>query len=194
MKRQKLFGVAVAAICALVALPASAAATVVTAPTGTAYTETISLRQENEIVLEGFGNLICNFSEIDAKVESHGSTVTATGPITALSFTACNHHVEVLAKGSFSIHALGGGNGTLTLSGARIKVVTTLFQNVTCVFETKDTDLGEITAAVNDSANATLDVEFAPLSIDAANSNPFCKGGSLSTSYKAVTPKGLLFD
>jgi|SRR5690349_6481692 len=140
----KILGLLALVLTALVALPAVAQATTVTSPTGT------SLTGQNEALSEGhivFANPIakieCN-ARMAGTIESHGSGVTAKGPVNELVFTSCTNgwHVTTVTTGTLEAHYTSGYNATITSSGST--TVTTRF-GVTCNYITNSTDIGTAT-------------------------------------------------
>ena len=130
------------------AFAASASATTVTSPTGTAYTSTIHATSEGHAILHGpTGEVECP-STVEGKVESHGNGVTAEGKISVLTFghegNPCTNswHVTVVTPGSLQIHWKANHEGTLTSTGA---TVTTTRFGITCNYLTNATDIGVVT-------------------------------------------------
>jgi hypothetical protein len=186
MKYAKILGLLAIAAAALMAFAATASATEVTSPAGTVYTGTIVSENENgHVILHNPISKIECASNVTGTVSTHGAGVTAGGPITALSFTGCtnNWHVTVVSGGSLEIHASGGGNGTLTSSGATVEA--TRF-GVTCRYATNNTDIGTVTAG----EHATLDISAA---IPFHSGSPLCGSGATAWtgSYKITSPTNL---
>jgi hypothetical protein len=189
MKFTKILGLMAVAVAALMAFAATASATTLTSPSGTTYTSTIKASSEGATSLEGaFVTVTCQKSNVEGKVEKHGSGVTAGGNISTLTFTECNFPTTVVKKGSLEIHSAGSGNGTLTGSGSEISIETSLG---TCVFTTSSTKLGTLTGST--SKNATLDIESA--AIPRTGGSFLCgSSGTWTGSYSVTTPSTLTVD
>jgi hypothetical protein len=195
MKYVKMLGLLAVAAAALMAFAGVASATTVTAPAGTYYTSTISAERDasKSLTLHGIADVTCNKSSVGGKVESHGTGVTAEGKISTLTFTECDHHVQVLKPGSLTVHGIGSGKGTLTSSGAEITVefTTEAFGDVHCVFATNNTHLGTVIPAASSTGHAKLEIESATI----PRIGPFiCGSAQWTGSYKVTTPTGLSID
>jgi hypothetical protein len=199
MKYAKILGLAAMALAALMAFAGTASATTLTSPAGTTYTSTIKAESEGttELVSElgAFGTIKCKKSTVEGKVEEHGTTVTAGGKISTLTFTECEGGTPtspVAVPGSLEVHTEGStsnGNGTLTSKNAKVIVHNTAVG--TCEFETSSTgtDLGKLTGGT------PAKLVISGVVIRVGGSNPFC--GSNSTwkgTYKVTSPSTLLVD
>jgi hypothetical protein len=209
MKLTKVLGLMAVAVAALMAFAGSASATTLTSPTGTTYTSTIkAVRDAKGLAptLDGsFTTVTCEESEVEGKVETHGSSVTAGGKITKLTFGKCNFPVTVQANGSLEIHPVKKGvephetclvsegdncQGTLTSSGAKVTVATSVG---TCTFTTNNTNIGTLTTTAQTGKTATLDIGSSP--IPRTEGNFLC--GSTATwtgNYEVTTPDSLWID
>jgi len=193
MKYMKMLGLLAVAAAALMALAATASATVVTS-NGSSYTGTISASSEGATTLDGVADITCQKSTVNGTLESHGSSVTAEGPIgkKELTFTECNQHVTVSAEGSLIAHATSNGNGTLTSSNAAVVVVITSL-GLTCEYTTSNTDIGTLTGSTTTKGHATLDIDSSP--IPRTGGSFFCGSSSEWTgSYTVTTPSNLNLD
>lgn len=145
-----------AAIVAALALAATASATTVTSPEGSAYTGKFNgVDEGGHIVLDNTIAPIACDSTFESQFGAHGSGQTAQGTMTLLRFSGCtnNWHMTVVAGGTFEVHAgEEASDGTLTSSGATIEA--TRF-GIVCRYQTSGTDLGTITGG----HPATLDLE-----------------------------------
>ena len=125
-------------------------------------------------------------------VSTHGSGVTVSGPISALSFTGCTGTwtVSVTNGGSLEAHATGGGNATLTSSAATVVAVNDSL-GITCRYKTENTDIGTLTGAASSTSHATLDISA---SIPFHSGSIFCGSGASAWtgSYTVTTPKGAI--
>jgi hypothetical protein len=186
MKYAKILGLLAVAAAALMAFAGVASATTVTSSAGT--TPAISASAEGHVVLDNPIAKIECASSVSGSVTAHGAGVTASGPISALSFTGCTNswHVTVVSAGSLEIHSIGSGDGTLTSSGATVE--STRF-GITCRYATSSTDIGTVT----DGTNATLDISAA---IPFHGGSGLCGGGATTWtgSYKVNSPTNLVID
>ena len=192
MKYFKIFGLIAAAVAALMVFVGTASATTVTAPAGSAYTGSIRLLSEGHVAIDNpIAAISCN-SEIEvSNIESHGAGVTAKGPLSWFSFFNCTNswEVTVLSAGSLEFHSTGGGNATVTSSGATL-VATRL--GITCRYATSNTDIGTVTGAATFTSHATLDISAA---IPFHSGSGLCGSGSTTWTgaYKVLNPTGLTF-
>ena len=152
----KILGLLALVLTALVALPAVAQATTVTSPTGTVVTTNKEGKSEGHVVLDNPIAKIECASEISGPIEKHGSGVTATGVIKALTFTNCtnNWHVTTIIAGTLEAHYTSGYNATITASGTTIESTRL---GVSCRYKTENTDMGTATGG----NPATLDINAA---------------------------------
>jgi hypothetical protein len=196
MKYVKILGLLAVSAAALMAFAATASATQVTAPAGTLYTGTITAEAENgHVKLHNPAALIECASAVDGHLSSHGSAVTASGPITALSFTGCTGAwtVTVNAPGTLEAHKNAGDhNAVLTSSGATV----TAFNHslgINCRYLTANTTIGTVTSAASSTGHATLDISA---NIPFHSGSPFCGTGTTAWTgqYKVTSPTGLTFD
>jgi ribosomal protein S27E len=158
-----------------------------TSPEGAPYTSTIKAESANFKLDGSFVTVECS-SSFEGKVESHSST-GASGNLSGLAFSGCNYAVEVKKPGSLQFHATGGGNATVTSSGAEISINTSVG---TCVFTTSGTDIGTLTGS--NATNATVDLAGNLLR---TGGNFLCgkiDGNTLTGSYKITTPSTLYVD
>jgi hypothetical protein len=166
----------------------SASATSITAPTGTVATPTIKAESEGHVELHNPIAKIACVSSFEGAVESHGTGKSASGKISALSFTACTDswHVTVAASGTFSINHTSGYNGDVFSSSATVE--TTRF-GITCRYATSNTTVGTLTGG----SSATIDIVA---SIPFHSGSVFCGAGATSWtgSYKLTSPTALYVD
>ncbi|MGN6256709.1 MAG: hypothetical protein ACTHN3_03020 [Solirubrobacterales bacterium] len=195
MKYAKILGLFALAAAALMAFAGTASATQLTSPSGTVYTSKIVAEGEGETTLENTAiglKVQCVKSTVEGTVASHGSTVTAAGNISSLTFTECTngYTVTVLKSGSLEVHTEGttsNGNGTLTSSGAEVTIHTPL--GFSCTFTTSSTDIGKVTGGT------PAKLAIAGASIPRTGDSSLC--GSSATwkgTYKVTTPSTLLVD
>jgi hypothetical protein len=189
MKYAKILGLLAISAAALMAFAGVASATVVTAPAGSTYTGEIKAENEGgHVVLDNpIAKIECT-SNVAGTITQHGAGVTVKGNITSLSFTNCTNswHVTVISAGTLEAHALGGGNATLTSSGATVEA--TRF-GIACRYSTTNTDIGTLTGAATSTSHATLDISAA---IPFHGGSGLCGGGATTWtgSYKVTTPTG----
>ena len=187
MRYLKLFFMAMIAIASLAAGTPSSSASPLTSPEGTIYTSTINAESDGPLKLHGnYGTVECKKSTVQGKVEAHAGT-TASGKISNLTFTECSSPVTVKLAGSLEINAIGNGRGTLTSTGARIEITTSVG---TCVYTTNKTDIGTLRDSNLTSGSATLDIDSAaiPRTEGHFNCGPV---GTWTGSYKLTTPASL---
>jgi hypothetical protein len=185
MKYVRIIGFVAIAASALMAFMGTAAASVVTSPSGTVYTGTIKATSENYVTLHNsVGTVACN-STLEGKVEQHGAGVIPGGSMKSLTFTGCTNGSvhETIIGGTFKIHPIGNGRGLLTL---KIKFILTMF-GVECGYEANETTVGEITPG----EHATLHVNA---TIPRISGSFFCGStGNWTGSYKFTAPTNMAF-
>jgi hypothetical protein len=161
-----------------------------TSPAGTTYTGTV-IAQSGQTTLDGaFTSVSCGESNVEGKLEQHGTGVTVGGKVLSLTFANCNFPVKVLKPGSLEIHSLGGGKGTVTSSGAEITIQTSVGN---CIFTTASTDIGTLTDTSLGGGNATLDLGGAV--IPRTGHTALCgETGKWTGSYKVTSPSTLYLD
>lgn len=103
---------------------------------------------EGWITMTGpFGEIInrCESSTVGGTSVNTGSaTETVKSTLTSLTFSKCEHVVEVINPGTGELHWIPGtDNGTLTTSGTTVVVKETLFGD--CKFLLSNTDMGTTT-------------------------------------------------
>ena len=186
MKYAKMLGLLAVAVTALMAFAGVASATTLTSPAGTTYTSTIKATSTESSLDGAFVTVTCAHSAVEGKVESHGAASTAGGKISSLTFSSCNYPTTVKKAGSLEIHGLGGGNGTLTSTGAEIEIATSVG---TCIFTTSATDVGTLTGGT------TAKLDIASAKIPRTGGNFLCGStGTWTGSYTVNTPDTLLVD
>lgn len=200
MKYGKMLGLLAVAAAALMAFVGTASATQLTSPSGTVYTSTISATAGVTELHGSFVTVKCNKSSVSGSVEGHGTSVTAGGLISTLTFSECNFPVTVKKAGSLEIHTeytteedghktqklTANGNGTLTSDGAEITIQTSI---ANCIFTTSGTDIGTLTGGTT----AKLDINSA--AIPRTGHSVFCgSSGTWTGSYTVNTPDTLLVD
>ena len=198
MKYLKMLGLLAVAAAALMAFVGTASATTATSPKGTVYTNTYKAVAEEQLSLHGEAFVVtCNQSEVEGKVEQHGSGVTTTGKISRLVFSECNFPVTVLKTGTLEAHATAikgtDADGTLTSTGFEATIHGPF--GINCIYTTNNTDIGTgtLTSTATTGGNATLDIDSAM--IPRTGHSAFCGSNAEWTgSYKVVTPSTLYID
>jgi hypothetical protein len=167
MKYIKILGLLAVAAAAMMAFAASASATTVTGPTITegvhttqSQIETPTIHAVNDSGHVKLHNSIVNIecqSTVQGTVEKHGAGITASGPISVLTFSNCTNEwvIDVEKAGSLEIHYTSGSNGTLTSTGVR---VTATRAGLSCIYETNATDIGLLTGEAGPNGEGTLDI------------------------------------
>jgi hypothetical protein len=194
MSNGKKFLALALAVAAVSALTGTASATVLTSPSGTTYTSTIEAESEGSLTLHNTSigvSVMCNASRLAGKIEQHGANVTSSGKLSTFTLVECGEDaIKVLSPGSIEFHATGGGNGTVTWSGAAI-TTTDASTGISCTYTTSSTDIGTLTGS--GSTSATLHINSA--TIPRTGDSFFCgSSGQWTASYRFTTPSTLLVD
>jgi hypothetical protein len=185
MDYHKILGLAALSI-ALMTLGGTATATIVTSPAGTISTSTVTATSTHSSFHGSFVSSTCTHSSLKFKVEMHGAAATAEGKLTEWTFGGCNYLLTVRKPGALEFHATGGGNGTLTSSGAELVLHTSVGE---CVLTTAGTHIGTFTGG----SPAVLDVGSAAL--PRTGGSFFCGSAWTWTGgYTFTTPSSLLLD
>ena len=187
MRYIKMLGLLAVAAAALMAFTGTASAALATSPANTPYTGTIKATSTHSELHGAFISVTCTHSAVEGKIESHGivnkKTVPVSGNISSLSFSGCNYAVTVLKAGSLSAHSAGSGNGTLTSTGAEIKIHTSIGE---CVFTTNATHIGTLTGGTP----AKLDIDSA--AIPRTGGSFFCgSSGEWTGNYTVSVPSNI---
>ena len=184
MKYVKMFGLAAlaAALMAFAAVGTASATTIESeagVPLGSGTT--ITANSEGTTTLHPpIGSIECEESHVGGKTTNAGGAgVNVTGNIEALSWSKCNATVNVLAKGTLSVAATSGSNGTLSSTGAEVTVEYLGFH---CIFKTNSTSLGTVTGG----SPATLDIS-ATIPRTGGRSGAFCGSTAQWTGSYAVS-------
>ena len=185
MKYVKMLGLLAVAAAALMAFAGTASATSLTSSSGT--TPAISASAGATSLDGAFTTVTCQKSEVSGSVTGHGAGVPVSGPISTLHFKECNYPVTVEANGTLSVvAATPTGNGTLSSSGAKVSIHTSVG---TCVFTTNNTDIGTVTGSNNTGGNAVLDITG---KIPRTAGNFLCgSSGTWTGSYTINSPASL---
>jgi len=184
MRHIKILGLLAVAATALMAFASIASASTVTSPSGTVYTKTIAATAGPTELVGSFTTVKCNKSAVEGSVKSHGAGVTAEGPISSLTFSECNFNVTVLKKGDLIAHATGGGNATLTSTGAEVLVHTSVGE---CIFTTNATDIGNLTGGT------PAKLSIASVAIARTGGNFLCGSSAKWSGTYTVNTPGTLF-
>ncbi|HEU4738882.1 MAG TPA: hypothetical protein VFS54_07355 [Solirubrobacterales bacterium] len=187
MKFVKTLGLFALVAASLMAFTASAPATTVTSPAGTAYTGEIFLMSEGHVVIHNpIAKIECEALSTIPNIAKHGNAVTAEATLESFLFFHCTNewHVTTVSQGSIEIHHLTGTNhGTVTSSGMTIEA--TRF-GVTCRYKTLNTDIGTLTGGIP----ATFHLEGA---LPFHSGSPLCGAGTTkwTGSFNVTTPSKL---
>jgi len=172
MKYTKLLGLLAVAAAALMAVVGTASATELTSPKGTKLGVGTVVKAENEgtIKLDGTVEIACQ------RVTGSGSITNAGGPSATVNglpnlveWTQCGSDtITVISQGSGELHSLGGGEGTLTSSGAEITVVLhrTIFGfpvTTHCIYKTENTHVGRAKDSSVTGGAATVEIGTSPI-------------------------------
>jgi hypothetical protein len=193
MKYLKTLGPGSVVAIALLAFAGIAQATTLTSPAGTQMKEGEFVNGElvGSASLHGaFVTIKCGKASGEGIITNAGSsTTTVKGEIFLGTFSECNYPVTVLSTGTTEVHTVGAsanGNGTLTSSGAKVKLETSVG---TCVFTTNGTHLGEVVGG----SPARLKILTAK--IPRTEGNFLCgSSGTLTAELVATSPSTVLVD
>jgi hypothetical protein len=158
MKYVKMLGLLAVAAAALMAFAGSASATSITSSAGN--TPTIEASAGTTELHAGdsksFLTVVCHTSNVKGTVTSLHTATPQSGPISTLDFGGCTQTVTVLQNGSLSVTGTSTtGNGTLTSSGAEIRIHTSA--GPVCTFKTNNTHIGTLTKGTH----GVLDIQSA---------------------------------
>lgn len=195
MRFTKMLGLLAVAAAAVMAFAATASATQITSPAGTLYTSTIKSEGEGKPSLHGENGvtIACN-SNVEGKIETHGTSVTAEGKISKLTWSNCEGGTATtVTNGKLIAHATGSSNATLTSTGSKVKAeVSSIFGTITCEYETNATSIGTLTGSTTTGGNATLDISA---SIPRVAGSFLCgEAGTWTGSYRVTSPSTLNVD
>lgn len=200
MKCAKMIAASAIAAAAMLAFAGSASATTITSPTNSLYTNTIHAVSEGKITIHGPAKVECE-STIQGSIESHGTSVTAAGNLTHLTFTNCTPQITVttLKAGELIWHTdienVIDSNGTITSSGAEIKIQFHELGGITCIYTTAGTHLGTLTGSHTTGGNAILHVEKTIIPRTGGTGGIFCGAtAELTGTYRVTTPSALYVD
>jgi hypothetical protein len=204
MKHVKFLGLLAIAAAALMAFASSASATTITSPTGTTFTSKLIATSTNSSLDGAFTTVSCKKSTVEGNVEQHGTSVTARGKNTSLTFSECNFPVKVEAAGSEIWHAIRPNIqphttclstdtdtclGTVTSTEAKVTIETSVGN---CTFTTNETSVGTLTTTSTTKGNAVLDISG---TIPRTGGNFLCgSSGTWTGSYTINTPSSLWVD
>lgn len=196
MKFFKMLGsAAFVAVLMMIVGACDASATTLTSPAGTEYGGMVKLELQSGTSATFQNNFIgqikCEASEFEGKVESQGASATAQVKLSTFDFYSCNGTFMALKPGLFEVHtdsASADGNGIVTSNGAEL---TTELTGLHCIFSTSNTSFGTVTGGTS----AALTIESAVIPRTGGRSGSFCGSSmTLTARYRFVTPKTLLVD
>jgi hypothetical protein len=169
MKSTKVFGLAAAALLALMAFASTASATTLEIggiKQSGAVTIKASLKSSTSTLLSdttGFFANTCTASAAEGKDSISTTGTKVEGPISSLSFTSCaTEPVTVNATGSLNAENIAGTtNGTVRSVGALVTVPSPygLLHCATPAFP--GIDIGTLTGVANTASHATMDINAA---------------------------------
>lgn len=191
MKFLKMLTLAALAVAATMSFAGAASATSLTSPKGTVYTGAIKATAVNLQLHGSFSTVECKHNQLEAGVQSHGSSVTTKLSVTSTIYSACNYEALVTKYGSFEVHtdsATADGNGTVTWSGFEVLIKTSVGN---CVFTTTNTPAGTITGSSTGNAVWSTGSTIVP-----RTGGSFLCGssGTMTGSYTIGTPSTLWVD
>jgi hypothetical protein len=198
MKYIKMLGLMAAAVAALMAFAGTASATTLTSPAGTSYTGKIVASTEGKVSLHGENGVTVECEgTVEGTIETHSSTTTAHGPISALTWKNCTGGTPTtVTNGRLIAHtATKANDGTLTSQGTKVSIAaSSIFGTITCVYATGGTEatathIGTLTGSANTGGNATLDISA---TIPRVEGSSLCGSNGIWTgSYKVTAPAEL---
>jgi hypothetical protein len=142
-----------------------------------------SLKSAKSVLDPPFGAIECTESTIKGEVSNPGGEgAIVSGAVSSLSFGECNATVSVLKKGTFSIEATSGGNGTLKLEGFE---TTVKFLCTHCIYS------GTATLSLKGGEMASI-AGPATLKRTAGSSGAFCgESAAWTAEYTVTAPEPL---
>lgn len=188
MKYLKISGLVALATAATMAFAGNASATVVTSPAGTAYTGAIKAESVNPQlhIHYGLSELDICESELEWKVESHGASATAVGPVTSFALFECDWEVTLLKPGQFEVHTTSkeaDGYGDVTWTGVEITVE--LWGSFDCIYKLENPYMARVEGSKTQKGNT------ATFAFEAwwgqAGGSPFCPKKTQWTSYFLIS-------
>ncbi len=189
MKYFRILGPLLVAVAAMMAFAASASADYVSTTTnGAAATPNVhAVNGGGHVTLKTDSGIVISCSStVEGEVDSHGSGIKASGAIDHLTFTSCTNfwHVTTITPGTLSVEhkaSVGGRehDGTVFSSGAGVHATRL---GINCVFETKTTDIGTLTAGNTAILDVSANVLINPnLSSPVCGTTPIWEGQYVTT-------------
>jgi hypothetical protein len=185
MKYLRILGLLTTLAAATVGIPAGASASVATSPAGTAYTSTIQASSVGNVLFKGIVDTECT-KHFGGTIVGDGVVVTVSAPISSMTFSNCTGGSTVIVSkaGTMEFHSIGGGSGTVTISGLEVKKVAHSL-GLSCVYTATGVQLGTLTGG----AKAVLDLNA---KIPRTGGSVFCgSSGELLGSMQINTPASL---
>ena len=146
-------------VVALMAFGGTASATTITSSSGA--TPSLAATSTNSKLDGSFVTVECSHSTIAGNIESHGAGVTAKANLTTLTFSGCNYQLTVEQQGALEFHgSTPTGNGTITWSGAKVTLHTSVGA---CTFTTASTHVGTLTGSNLTGGLATWHINSAKI-------------------------------
>ena len=190
MKYLKMLGLAAVAAMALMAfVGASTASATTLTVTGVKQTGAVaieaSLKSGTSLILKdknGTTTDTCTGSTIEGTTSTF-TAANVTARVNTLDFSGCSHTTHVLASGGLWVAHTSGSNGTVSSSGAKVTVVSTVF-GATATCETgAGTTIGTLTGV--SSGNATIHINATTLNCGIMGTS------SWTGVYNVTSPHGL---
>ena len=189
MKHRKILSLSAFAVMAIMAFAGSASATVikkdgVNMTAGEAISASVS---SSWLLKTGGGTTIATCTEGStggSLSNAGGASLTVHISITITTVSKCNTTVDTLANGTWELHYRPLFHLSITSTGAK---TTVNFLGVSCVFETKSTEVGTLTGGK-------------PATVDASGTIPGISGfpcpssAILSGGYTVTSPGGSTLD
>lgn len=201
MKNMKLLGLLVIAAAALMAFVGTASATELTSPKGTKLEvgAVVKAQSEGSITLDGTVKITCTNVTGDGKITNAGGpSATVDGLPNLVVWTGCGSGdtITVLKTGSGELHSLGGGEGTLTSSGAEITVQ--LHRSVLgfpitthCIYRTENTHVGRVKDSSVTGSTPTVEIGTTPIAQVATDGA--CGNDAVLTGNVVVSSPDLVY-
>lgn len=164
MRYVKMLGLLTVALAALMAFAGSASAITITeAPNDHIDVGDVIEATSEHVELTTQPTVTCEHSLLELTITdpggTHGgTTTTAKGNVTKLTFDKCPPTVTVVSKGTFELHRIAKNTASLTSTGLELtKLTHHIFLGTThCISSTNNTNMGSVTGN-------TLSIESAPI-------------------------------
>jgi len=140
--------------------------------------------------------VICKKSTLEGEVKSPGSAAaTVVIPLSQFTLEECfSNTISVLKPGTLELHATGKANGTMTLSGVEITLLSHFFGGtIHCIYTIESADVGTLEGSETTGGTATWKIGGATVT---QKGTDFACGSSpkLTGSYAVTNPDYLDVD